>query len=50
MAVAGKNGKVVVGSGAEEKVVGIKSWSLELSLETLELPRSATIGKTILRG
>ena len=36
MAVAGKNGKVVVGSGAEEKVVGIKSWSLELSLETLE--------------
>ena len=36
MAVAGKNGKVVIGSGAEEKVVGIKSWSLELSLETLE--------------
>ena len=36
MAVAGKNGKVVIGSGGEEKVVGIKSWSLELSLETLE--------------
>lgn len=36
MAVAGKNGKVVIGSGGEQKVVGIKSWSLELSLETLE--------------
>ena len=29
MAVAGKNGKVVIGSGGEQKVVGIKSWSLE---------------------
>ncbi len=36
MAVAGKNGKVVIGSVGEQKVVGIKSWSLELSLETLE--------------
>jgi len=35
MAVAGKNGKVVIGSAAQ-KVVGIKNWSLELSLETLE--------------
>lgn len=36
MAVAGKNGKVVIGASATEKVVGIKNWSLELSLETLE--------------
>ena len=36
MAVAGKNGKVVVGTDASKKVVGIKNWSLELSLETLE--------------
>jgi len=35
MAIAGKNGKVVIG-GSSEKVVGIKNWSLELSLETLE--------------
>ena len=34
MAVAGKNGKVAIGSST--KVVGIKNWSLELSLETLE--------------
>ena len=36
MAVAGKGGKVVIGDGAAKKVVGIKSWSLELSLDTLE--------------
>ena len=36
MAVAGKNGKVVVGNSSTTKVVGIKNWSLELSLETLE--------------
>ena len=36
MAVAGKNGKVVVGNSSSTKVVGIKNWSLELSLETLE--------------
>ena len=36
MAVAGKNGKVVIGASATEKVVDIKNWSLELSLETLE--------------
>lgn len=35
MAIAGKNGKVIIGSGTT-KVVGIKNWSLELSLETLE--------------
>ena len=36
MAIAGKHGKVVIGSSTSEKVVGIKNWSLELSLETLE--------------
>lgn len=36
MAVAGKNGKVVIGASASKKVVGIKNWSLELSLDTLE--------------
>lgn len=36
MAVAGKNGKVVIGADASKKVVGIKNWSLELSLDTLE--------------
>lgn len=34
MAIAGKNGKVSI--SATNKVVGIKNWSLELSLETLE--------------
>lgn len=36
MAIAGKNGKVIIGTGTS-KVVGIKSWSLELSLDTLEI-------------
>lgn len=36
MAVAGKNGKVVIGAESSQKVVGIKNWSLELSLDTLE--------------
>ena len=36
MAVAGKNGKVVIGESATKKVVGIKNWSLELALDTLE--------------
>lgn len=36
MAIAGKNGKVVIGAEATKKVVGIKNWSLELSLDTLE--------------
>lgn len=36
MAVAGKNGKVEIGSESGKKVVGIKNWSLELSLDTLE--------------
>lgn len=35
MAIAGKAGKVIIGTGTS-KVVGIKSWSLELSLDTLE--------------
>lgn len=36
MAVAGKNGKVVIGAENSQKVIGIKNWSLELSLDTLE--------------
>ncbi len=36
MAVAGKNGKVVIGADESKKVVGIKNWSLELSLDPLE--------------
>ena len=36
MAVAGKNGKVVVGASASKKVVGIRIVVLELSLDTLE--------------
>ncbi len=36
MAVAGKNGKVVIGTDESKKVVGIKNWSLELSLDPLE--------------
>ncbi len=36
MAVAGKNGKVVISTTGDTKVVGIKNWSLELSLDTLE--------------
>ncbi len=36
MAVAGKNGKVVIGAETTKKVVGIKNWSIELSLDTLE--------------
>ena len=36
MAVAGKNGKVEIGADSSKKVVGIKNWSLELSLDTLE--------------
>ena len=36
MAIAGKNGKIIIGDPGSERVVGIKSWSLELSLDTLE--------------
>jgi predicted secreted protein len=37
MAVAGKNGRVEIGDGSNTKqIIGIKNWSLELSLETLE--------------
>lgn len=35
MAVAGKNGRVEIGA-TSKKIVGIKNWSLELSLDTLE--------------
>ena len=36
MAIAGKSGKVTIGSDDPATVVGIKNWSLELSLDTLE--------------
>lgn len=36
MAISGKNGRVEIGAGETKKVVGIKNWSLELSLDTLE--------------
>lgn len=36
MAIAGKNGKISIGSTNPVKVVGIKNWSLDLSLDTLD--------------
>ena len=36
MAIAGKGGKVSIGSTTPATIVGIKSWSLDLSLDTLE--------------
>lgn len=36
MAVAGKNGKIVIQEDNTKTVAAIKNWSLELSLETLE--------------
>lgn len=36
MAIAGKNGRVEIGDTPSKKIVGIKNWSLELSLDTLE--------------
>jgi len=36
MAIAGKSGKVSIGTDDPATVVGIKNWSLELSLDTLE--------------
>ena len=36
MPIAGKNGKVVIGGNTDATVVAIKSWSLELSIDTLE--------------
>lgn len=36
MAIAGKNGKVEIGSSSSSSVVGIKNWSLELSLDALD--------------
>ena len=36
MAVAGKKGKITIGVNDPVTVVGIKNWSLELSLDTLE--------------
>jgi TP901-1 family phage major tail protein len=36
MAIAGKAGKVAIGTTNPSTVVGIKNWSLDLSLDTLE--------------
>lgn len=36
MAIAGKSGKLVIGTATPVTVVGIKNWSLDLSLDTLE--------------
>jgi predicted secreted protein len=36
MAIAGKNGKVTIGTDTPATVVGIKNWSIDLSLDTLE--------------
>lgn len=36
MAIAGKKGKVAIGTDDPVTVVGIKNWSLELSTDTLE--------------
>lgn len=36
MAIAGKSGKLAIGSTTPATVVGIKNWSLDLSLDTLE--------------
>ena len=37
MAIAGKNGKLVIGAeGVDAKVVGIKNWSLSLSIATID--------------
>ena len=37
MAIAGKNGKLVIGGeGVTSKVIGIKDWSLSLSIATLD--------------
>lgn len=36
MAIAGKSGKLQIGTDTPVTVVGIKNWSLDLSLDTLE--------------
>ena len=36
MAIAGKSGKLSIGTDTPVTVVGIKNWSLDLSLDTLE--------------
>ena len=36
MAIAGKNGKLQIGGTTPVTVVGIKNWSLDLALDTLE--------------
>ncbi|MFI3167136.1 MAG: phage tail tube protein [Bacillota bacterium] len=42
MAIAGKNGKLQIGDSTPITVVGIKNWSLDLSLDTLD---TTTLGK-----
>jgi len=36
MAIAGKSGKMQIGTDTPVTVIGIKNWSLDLSLDTLE--------------
>ena len=36
MAIAGKSGKLSIGTSDPVTVIGIKNWSLDLSLDTLE--------------
>jgi len=36
MAIAGKSGKLAIGTETPVTVVGIKNWSIDLSLDTLE--------------
>lgn len=36
MAIAGKKGKVAIGTTEPSTIVGIKNWSIDLSLDTLE--------------
>lgn len=36
MAIAGKSGKLAIGTTNPTTVVGIKNWSIDLSLDTLE--------------
>lgn len=47
MAVAGKQGKVVL---SDNKVVGIKNWSLELSIDSLETTELGNDWKSYISG
>lgn len=50
MAIAGKGGKLAIGASDPIKVVGIKSWSLDLSLDTLETTELGSDWKTYISG